>query len=101
MDHSNPESINKPLKAMIFVFIALLVLTVITVLASYLHMLSTGPAIALALFIAVIKGSLVAAYFMHLIDEKKLVYWVLIMCVLFFIVMMGLPLFQHFDEIKL
>jgi len=101
MDHTNPESIKKQLKVMIFVFIALLVLTVITVLASYLHMLSTVPAIILGLFIAVIKGSLVAAYFMHLIDEKKLIYWVLIMCVLFFIVMMGLPLFQYFDEIKI
>ena len=34
-------------------------------------------AIAVALFIATIKGSLVACYFMHLISEKKLIYVVL------------------------
>ena len=100
MDHTNPDSIKKQLRVMIFVFIGLLVLTVVTVLASYLH-LSLVPAIVLGLFIATIKGCLVAAYFMHLIDEKKLVYWVLILCVIFFAVMMALPLFQHFDDITL
>ena len=30
-------------------------------------------AIAVALFVATIKGSLVAGYFMHLISEKKLI----------------------------
>ena len=34
-------------------------------------------AIAVALFVATIKGSLVACYFMHLISEKKLIYAVL------------------------
>ena len=49
-----------------------------TVGVSYLH-LSVGAAIALALFIAAIKGSLVAAFFMHLISERKLIYAVLIL----------------------
>ena len=35
----------------------------------------------MALFVATIKGSLVACYFMHLISEKKLIYAVLVVTV--------------------
>ena len=58
------------------VFGSLLVLTGFTVGAYFLH-LPTRTAIALALSIATVKGSLVAAWFMHLISERKLIYWVL------------------------
>ena len=61
---------------------------------SYLQ-LSKVPAIALALTIAIVKGSLVACYFMHLISEKKVVYYVLILTVLFFIVLMLAPVYGH------
>ena len=41
--------------------------------------------------IASIKGSLVACYFMHLISEKKIIYWVLALTVVFFVVLMLVP----------
>ena len=100
MDHASPEAIKKQMKTMIMVFVALLFLTLVTVGASYLH-LNLAGAIVLALFIATIKGGLVAAYFMHLISEKSLIYWVLIFSALFFAVMMALPLFQNADDIHL
>jgi len=81
------EHIKKHVQVYILVFVALMVLTVVTVAVSYLH-LSIGKAIAVALFIATIKGSLVALYFMHLISEKKVIYAVLILAVLF---ILGLP----------
>ena len=65
---------------------------------SYLH-LSIGPAIALALFIATIKGSLVACFFMHLISERKLIYSVLILTVVFFAVLMLVPLGTFLDHL--
>src|SRR5262249_37405732 len=83
MDHSDVAAIQRQTKIYIAVFAALAVLTVVTVTASYLH-LSTGVAIALALFIATVKGSLVAAYFMHLIDERKAIYAILLLTVAFF-----------------
>lgn len=86
--HDVAEHIHKHVRAYITVFVALMALTVITVAVSYLD-LSVGKAIALALFIACIKGSLVACYFMHLISEKKIIYLVLILSVLF---IAGLPL---------
>lgn len=72
------------------VFVALAALTIITVGISYLH-LPTHLAILLALTVATVKGSLVAAYFMHLISERKVIYWVLGICASFWIFLMALP----------
>ena len=49
-------------------------------------------AIVIGLFIASVKATLVACFFMHLIAEKKLVYWILLLTVAFFIVLMAVPL---------
>ena len=68
--------IDKQVKIYITVFVALMALTLITVAISYLH-LPPAMAITVALFVALVKGSLVACYFMHLIAEKKLIYAVL------------------------
>jgi len=97
MDHSDAAAIQRQTKIYIAVFAALAVLTVVTVTASYLH-LSTGVAIALALLIATIKGSLVAAYFMHLIDERKAIYAILALTVAFFVVLMFVPSFANWDQ---
>ena len=45
----------------------------------------------MALIIAAVKAGLVAAVFMHLIDEKKVIYAVLILTALFFLLVLGLP----------
>jgi cytochrome c oxidase subunit 4 len=95
-DHAahDPAEIDRHVRVYITVFVALMALTIITVAVSYLH-LSTPMAIAVALFIATIKGSLVACYFMHLISEKKLIYAVLGITVFKFIVLMILPVLTH------
>jgi cytochrome c oxidase subunit 4 len=80
------------------VFVTLLALTIVTVTVSYLH-LGVVAAISVALLIATIKGSLVACYFMHLISEKKMIYMTLALTVVFFIVLMALPLFYNADPI--
>jgi len=48
-------------------------------------------AVSVALLVATVKGSLVACYFMHLISEKKLIYAVLALTVVFFIALLALP----------
>jgi len=55
------------------VFAALMVLTCVTVLISKFH-LPRPQAIALGLFVALIKASLVGAIFMHLWGEKKMIH---------------------------
>ena len=93
-DHA--VDIDKHVKVYITVFVALMVLTVVTVAISRLH-LSVPLAVTVALFVAIIKGGLVACYFMHLISEKKLIYAVLALTVAFFIPLMALPFFTFFD----
>lgn len=95
-DHTD---IDKHVRAYVLVFVALMVLTIVTVAVSYLD-LSTGPAVALALLIATVKGSLVACYFMHLISERKLIYTVLIFTVIFFLAVLLGPLLTNLDEVS-
>jgi cytochrome c oxidase subunit IV len=88
--------IDKQVKIYITVFVALMALTLITVAVSYLH-LPPAAAITVALFVALVKGTLVACYFMHLIAEKKLIYAVLIVTVAFFVVLLALPVLTVHD----
>jgi cytochrome c oxidase subunit 4 len=90
-DHS-ADDIRKHVRVYMAVFAALAVLTVVTVAVSYLHIESVAVTVAIALFIASIKGGLVAAYFMHLISEERIIYWVLILTVFFFLVLMVVPI---------
>lgn len=90
----SPEAIRKEIRRYLYVLGALGVLTIITVAISQLH-LPTREAVALALVVAAVKGSLVAAFFMHLISERKLIYAVLVLTVFFFGMLLWAPLFQH------
>ena len=77
------------------VFIALLFLTGITVGASYIEFSSLTLGLFVGLLIASIKGFLVAANFMHLNNEKSFIYGTLIMTVVFFFVLLAIPIFWH------
>jgi cytochrome c oxidase subunit IV len=93
--HDNsPEAIRKEIRKYMMVFGALAVLTIITVAISRLH-LPTWQAIALGLAVATVKGTLVAAFFMHLLSERKLIYAVLVLTVFFFGVMIWGPWHQR------
>ena len=98
MKAASHEDIKKHVRKYILVFVALMALTVVTVAVSYLH-LNIVNAIIVALFIASIKGALVAGYFMHLISEKKMIYATLILTAVFFAVMITLPMFARSDVI--
>ncbi len=66
MDNSKPHSI----KPYLLVFGALLILTGLTFFLSTLH-LPHGQAILLAAIIAIVKCSLIAAFFMHLKSDSR------------------------------
>ena len=89
-DAHSADDLKKHVRAYILVFVSLMALTLVTVAVSTLH-LPVHQAIAVALIIATIKGSLVACYFMHLISEKKVIYGVLVLTALFFIALLLLP----------
>ncbi len=87
-DHAH---VDRHVRSALLVFGTLLVLTAFTVTAWTLH-LPRRSAITLALLIAVVKGSLVAAFFMHLISEKKFIYWVLALTAALFFPLLLFPM---------
>ena len=76
----------------------LFVFTLITVAVNQVH-LAVPLAITVALIIAITKGSMVAAIFMHLSHEKKWIYGALLLTVVFFVVLMMVPLLTVSDTI--
>jgi cytochrome c oxidase subunit IV len=93
-DHA--ADIDRHVRIYVTVFVALMVLTIVTVAIAELH-LPVPIAITIALLVATIKGSLVACYFMHLISEKKLIYAVLGLTVIFFLALLALPVLTVHD----
>jgi cytochrome c oxidase subunit 4 len=93
-DHDNAHDFQKHVKKYLFVFYALIVGTLLTVAASWAHIDSVALTVAIALFIACIKGFLVAGYFMHLISEKKMIYGILAVTVFFFAGLMYLTVWS-------
>jgi cytochrome c oxidase subunit 4 len=99
VDHATDHAvdIDRHVRIYITVFVALMALTIITVAISRLH-LPVPMAVSVALLVAVIKGSLVACYFMHLISEQKLIYAVLVLTAVFFAVLLALPVLTTSDS---
>ena len=75
----------------------LLVFTVITVALSYIDLGEMN--IAVAMLVATFKAGLVAAIFMHLSAEKKLIYRVLIFTGLFVLALFWLTFLAWYDPV--
>ncbi len=100
---TNLEHFKKNIKVCIGVFVVLLVLTVITVGASYIHFGAPNSHVGnvtVALIVAVMKATLVAAYFMHLNSEKRTIYRVLVFTGIFFGGLMFLTLLSFHDAVR-
>ncbi len=96
--HSSPEHIKKEIRVYLYVFAALAVLTGATVYACYGLRLPVHYAIMVAVAIASMKGFLVAGFFMHLLTEKKLIFGILILTVIFFAALLWLPVHDVIDK---
>jgi cytochrome c oxidase subunit 4 len=94
MTSDHAADIDRHVKVYITVFVALMVLTIVTVVISRFHP-PVALAVTIALLVATIKGSLVACYFMHLISEKKLIFAVLALTAVFFAALLALPAVTH------
>ena len=85
------------------VFIFLLIGTALTVWASYVEFNvqnSIAGAIFVGLTIAFIKGYLVAANFMHLNSEKKMIYWILLLTIFFLALLLFIPLLWDLNNMS-
>lgn len=96
-DSHSPEAVKKHMKVYWMVFAALLVGTIVTVLLRHVHFDKFWITVAVALFVATIKATLVACYFMHLLSERRAIYATLMITVFFFAAMMFLILYTRTD----
>ena len=96
--HSDPAKVGKSIRKYLMIGAALLVFTVVTVAANLVH-LAIPLAITVALIIATAKASMVAAVFMHLSNEKRWIYGALLLTLVFFVVLMVVPILTVTDTI--
>lgn len=97
-EHHSPEEIKKHEKTFWTVGGVLFVLTILTVAVSYFH-LPIAAAVLVALLVASLKGGLVAGIFMHLIAERKVIYQLLILTIVFFIALMAIPILSEGNSV--
>lgn len=96
-EHNSPEYIHKTIKKYLMVGGILFAGTILTVAMYYVHIPSVAATIAVALLIASVKAAFVAGVFMHLSDERKMIYGILLCTVCFLISLMGLTLWAMND----
>ena len=91
MAEDHIHDVSQDVKKYLYVFLALAILTAVTVGVSRVDFGIAGG-IVIALIVATIKGSLVALYFMHLNHEKKSIYQLLGLTVVCFLILVFIAL---------
>ena len=91
------HGIRKHVRGYLMVGATLLIFTGITVALSYVHFVTQKANIAVAMLVATFKAALVAAIFMHLAAEKRLIYRILIFTGFFVLGLFWLTLFAWYD----
>ncbi len=97
MSEPHAHATKKEVKRYWIVFAALTVGTIITVGIANVH-LGIILGIIAAVIVALVKGSLVAGYFMHLFHEREFIYFVLAMTGVFALEMIVLILWTAGDQ---
>ncbi len=100
-DSHSPEEIKRHMKFYVGIFVALLVGTLLTVWLYTIYFEQFWKTVTVALIVASIKATLVAAFFMHLSNEKKTIYRFMLVTLFFFAGMMGLTLWAFADHTML
>ena len=91
------HDIEKHVRGYLIIGAALILGTLITVVAAQIDLGNHHVNIAVGLLIATVKASLVALYFMHLISEKTAIYMFLSVTVFFFAGLVVLTLWASHD----
>ena len=91
------HGIRKHVRGYLIVGATLLAFTGITVALSYVHFGTQKANIAVAMLVATFKAGLVAAIFMHLAAEKRLIYRILIFTGFFVLGLFWLTFLAWYD----
>ena len=100
MNDSSEQELNdvrKHVRQHIIIAIGVALGTIMTLWTSQTDFGSFSRNVAITLVIAAIQAFMVAAFFMHLLSEKKLIYCFLAFTAIFFIVMMGVTFWARME----
>jgi len=100
-DHDDhvAHNIAKHIRGYMMVGGTLLAFTAITVFLSYVNFGTMKANVAVAMLVATFKAGLVAAIFMHLSNEKKLIYRILVFTAFFVLGLFFLTYLAWYDPV--
>lgn len=98
-DEHAAHDVAKHIRAYLMVGLTLLVFTGITVALSYINFGTQKANVAVAMLVATFKAGLVAAIFMHLSNEKRMIYRILIFTAFFVLGLFFLTYLAWYDPI--
>jgi caa(3)-type oxidase subunit IV len=100
--HQTPEKeiedVKRHLRQHLIIAAGIVIGTLLTLFTSQHDFGNSGLNIALTLGVASVQAFMVAAFFMHLLSEKKMIYSFLIFTAIFFVVLMGIDYWAHMPE---
>ena len=98
-DEHATHDVSKHIRGYLLVGVTLITFTAITVALSYVNFGTQKANITVAMLVATFKAGLVAAIFMHLASEKKMIYRILIFTVFFVLGLFWLTYLTWYDPI--
>ncbi len=99
MNENRAVNTTKHTKSYILILVALVLLTLLSVGVSRLD-IAVGVRVAVVLLIALVQGFLSLGFLMHLNWERRFIYGVLLLTVVFFAVLILLPTLAHLDSVE-
>ncbi|HEY3852787.1 MAG TPA: cytochrome C oxidase subunit IV family protein [Verrucomicrobiae bacterium] len=97
-NEEDSKAVKKHVQQHVMIAVGLALGTIMTVWTSQTNFGSFALNVTITLGIAAAQAFMVAAFFMHLLSEKKLIYCFLIFTAIFFVVMMGITLWSRMPE---
>lgn len=89
------QDVKRHVRQHIIIAIMVAVGTLTTIWTSQTHFGSFSVNVAATLAVAAVQAFMVAAFFMHLLSEKKMIHSFLVFTAVFFVVMMAITIFAH------
>ncbi len=98
-DEHGAHNVAKHVRKYLMVGGTLILFTAITVFLSYVNFGTMKANVAVAMLVATFKATLVAAIFMHLSNEKQLIYRILVFTVFFVLGLFFLTYLAWYDPV--
>ena len=93
------HNVSKHIRAYLMVGATLITFTAITVFLSYVNFGTMKANVAVAMLVATFKAGLVAAIFMHLSNEKRMIYRILMFTAFFVLGLFFLTYLAWYDPV--